>query len=195
MTLNARCIEEDGSFSNDVRFERLYDRHHAHVTAYCRRRVSADRVEDLVAETFLVAWRRIDDVPDGEAGLPWLYRVAYRSVGRHWRSTSRRRRLDNKLAALPDPPTLTPEDAAVHGEQTRRVLEAAARLNDRDAEILRLLSWEHLSRAEIAEVLEIAPNAVNQRVHRARTNLTKEFNRLERRHPDRTPAAKKGGVS
>ena len=73
MTLNARCIEEDGSFSNDVRFERLYDRHHAHVTAYCRRRVSADRVEDLVAETFLVAWRRIDDVPDGEAGLPWLY--------------------------------------------------------------------------------------------------------------------------
>ena len=68
-------------------------------------------------------------------------------------------------------------------------------LNDRDAEILRLLSWEHLLRAEIAEVLEIAPNAVNQRVHRARTNLTKEFNRLERRDPDRTPAAKKGGVS
>jgi RNA polymerase sigma factor (sigma-70 family) len=195
MTLNARCIEEENSLSNEVRFERLYDRHHARVTAYCRRRVQADQVEDLVAETFLVAWRRIDDVPDGEGGLPWLYSVAYRAVGHQWRSGTRRRRLDNALVAVPDLPTPTPEDAAVDVEQTRRVLAAASRLNHRDAEILRLLSWEHLSRAEIAEVLDIAPNAVNQRVHRARTNLTKEFNRLERRHPDRTPAAKTGGMS
>jgi RNA polymerase sigma factor (sigma-70 family) len=195
MTLNARCIEGDGSFSNEVRFERLYDRHHARVTAYCRRRVSADRVEDLVAETFLAAWRRIDDVPEGEGALRWLYSVAYRAVGHQWRSATRRRRLDNKLYALPDAPTSTPEDASVQAEQIHRVLAAASRLNDRDAEILRLLSWEHLSRAEIAEVLDIAPNAVNQRVHRARTNLTKEFTRLERRRPDRTPAAKKGGMS
>ena len=195
MTLNARRIEEDGSVSNEVRFERLYDRHHARVAAYCRRRVRADQVDDLVAETFMVAWRRIDDVPDGEGGLPWLYRVAYRAVGHHWRSGTRRRRLDNKLVAVPDLSTSTPEDRVVDAEQTRRVLAAASRLNSRDAEILRLLSWEHLSRTEIAEVLNIAPNAVNQRVHRARTNLTKEFNRLERHHPDRTPAAKKGGVS
>jgi RNA polymerase sigma factor (sigma-70 family) len=195
MTLNAKCIEEDDSCSNEVRFERLYDRHHARVTAYCRRRVPADQVEDLVAETFMVAWRRIDDVPDGEGGLPWLYRVAYREVGHQWRSGSRRQRLHNKLVAVPALASPTPEDSAVDVEQTRRVLAAASRLNHRDAEVLRLLSWEHLSRAEIAEVLDIEPNAVNQRVHRARTNLTKEFNRLERRHPDRTPAAKKGGMS
>ena len=194
MTLRSVRIEEDSPSSDEVRFERLYDRYHANVVAYCRRRVAADRVEDLVAETFLVAWRSIDKVPMGDAGLPWLYRVAYRAVGHQWRGVSRRNRLTLKLAVVPDPPTTTPEDALLHNEEVRRVLEAAALLNDRDAEILRLLSWEHLSRAEIAEVLDLAPNAVSQRIHRARTNLTKEFNRLERRKPDRTPAAQKGGT-
>jgi RNA polymerase sigma-70 factor (ECF subfamily) len=194
MALRSVRIEEDSSFSDEVRFERLYDRYHANVVAYCRRRVAADRVEDLVAETFLVAWRSIDQVPIGDAGLPWLYRVAYRAVGHQWRGVSRRNRLTLKLAVVPDPPTTTPEDALLHNEEIRRVLEAAALLNDRDSEILRLLSWEHLSRAEIAEVLDLAPNAVSQRIHRARTNLTKEFNLLERRKPDRTPAAQKGGT-
>lgn len=74
------------------------------------------------------------------------------------------------------------------------MLEASARLNDRDAEILRLVSWEALSRDEIAAVLDLAPNAVSQRLNRARTNLTKEYNRLERRS-DRSPATRKGGTS
>ena len=78
--------------------------------------------------------------------------------------------------------------------ELRRVLEASARLNDRDAEILRLVSWEALSRDEIAAVLDLAPNAVSQRLNRARTNLTKEYNRLERRS-DRSPATRKGGTS
>jgi len=194
LTLRSLRIEQDSSSSDEVRFERLYDQYHANVVAYCRRRVAVDRVEDLVAETFLVAWRSIDQVPTGDAGLPWMYRVAYRTVGHQWRGVSRRKRLTQKLAVVPDPPSTTPEDSAVRNEEARRVLEAAALLNERDAEILRLLSWEHLSRAEIAEVLDIAPNAVSQRIHRARTNLTKEFNRLERRKPDRTPAAHKGGT-
>ena len=94
---------------------------------------------------------------------------------------------------IPEPPNATPDDAAVHSDEIRRVLEAAAHLSDRDAEILRLASWEHLSRAEIAEVLDIDPNAVSQRLHRARANLAKQFARLE--HQDRTPAAQKGGTS
>jgi RNA polymerase sigma-70 factor (ECF subfamily) len=122
----------------------------------------------------------------------WLYRVAYRTVGHQWRSTSRRRRLEERLALIPEPPTPTPDESAEHSDEIRRVLEAAAHLSDRDAEILRLASWEHLSRAEIAEVLGIDPNAVSQRLLRARRNLAKQFARLEPR--DRTPAAQKGGM-
>lgn len=191
--MSATQYGESNELSPAVRFDRLYRRYHAHVNAYCRRRVAADRVDDVVAETFLTAWRRIDDVPDDAAALMWLYRVAYRTVGHQWRSTSRRRRLEERLAVIPEPPNETPDDSAVHSDEVRRVLEAAAHLSDRDAEILRLASWEHLSRAEIAEVLDIDPNAVSQRLHRARANLTKHFNRLETR--DRTPAAQKGGTS
>ena len=81
----------------------------------------------------------------------------------------------------------------------RRVLQASARLNEGDAEILRLVAWEHLSRDAIAEVLGINPNAVSQRIHRARANLTKEYVRLERRRDHtpvsrNSPAARKGGT-
>lgn len=194
MGMTKRRIDEDDRSPSEARFEELYDRYHGHLRAYCRRRVAADRVDDLVAETFLTAWRRIADVPEGDAALLWLYRVTYRNVGHQWRGQGRRRRLDERLAVVPEPPTSTPEDAAVLDEEVRLVLEAASRLKERDAEILRLLSWEHLSRDEIAEVLDLSRDAVNQRVHRARANLTKEFHRLERRQPDRTPAAPKGGT-
>jgi RNA polymerase sigma-70 factor (ECF subfamily) len=193
MSMSATQYDEGHRPPAAARFDRLYRRYHANVSAYCRRRVAADRVDDVVAETFLTAWRRIDDVPEDDAALMWLYRVAYRAVGHHWRSTSRRRRLEEKLALIPEPPVGPPDESAVDADEVRRVLEAAAHLSDRDAEILRLASWEHLSRAEIADVLDIDPNAVSQRLHRARANLTKHFNRLEQR--DRTPAAQKGGTS
>jgi RNA polymerase sigma-70 factor (ECF subfamily) len=131
--------------------------------------------------------------------LFWLYRVAYRVVGHQWRGRSRRQRLAAKLENVAATSAATPEDDAVDRDEVRRVLRASARLNESDAEILRLVAWEHLSRDAIAEVLGINSNAVSQRIHRARANLTKEFVRLERR-TDRTPAtrnapaARKGGT-
>ena len=187
-------IDEPPRPSAEVRFETLYERHYRHVWSYCRRRVSRERVDDVVAETFLTAWKRIDDVPDGDGALLWLYRVAYRAVGHQWRGTARRKRLGVKLAAVPDPIEDTPEDTAINDDETQRVLVAAARLNASDAEILRLQCWERLTRQEIAGVLGLDPNAVSQRLHRAKQNLTKEYQRLERRRNDRTPAARKGGT-
>lgn len=185
----ARIGREERSLAR-ARFEGMYDAHYGHVDAYCRRRVSADRVDDVVAETFLTAWRRIEDVPEGDRALPWLYAVAYRIVGHQWRGATRRRGLERRLAAVPDAAPSSPEDTTVHDDEVRRALAAAHRLNARDAEILRLHAWEHLSRSDIAEVLGIEPNAVSQRLHRARTNLAKEYRRLER-HNDRTPVARK----
>jgi DNA-directed RNA polymerase specialized sigma24 family protein len=59
--------------TSDARFVELYERNYWKVYRYCRRRTSADRVDDAVADTFLTAWRNIGDVPQGDAGLRWLY--------------------------------------------------------------------------------------------------------------------------
>jgi hypothetical protein len=59
----------------------LFDRHHRHVYVYCRRRTDAQAAADRMVETFLAAWRRIDDVPAGDVGLGWLSGVARRVLG------------------------------------------------------------------------------------------------------------------
>ncbi len=78
-------------------FAALYHRHYRAIRDFCRRRVPKDVVDDVVAETFLTAWRRIDDIPRGDEGLLWLYGVAYRVIGHHWRSAARRRRLEDRM--------------------------------------------------------------------------------------------------
>lgn len=161
------------------RFRALYERHVREVTAYCTRRVSPDRVDDSVAEIFLVAWRRIADVPAGAEARLWLFGVAHRVVGKEWRSDARRDRLGRRLRSLRPASAPTPEDAVLAGDDRERVLTAAARLNASDTEILRLLAWERLSAIEIARVLDIAPNAVHQRLHRAKRNLATELDRLD----------------
>src|SRR5918912_209779 len=73
--------------SAESRFEEIYERHREDVTLYVRRRVAADAVEDLVAETFLVCWRKLDEVPRNP--LPWLYSVARKQLANHYRATAR----------------------------------------------------------------------------------------------------------
>ena len=170
----------------------LYDIYVRPVRAYCARRTVEDRIDDAVAEIFLVAWRRIDTVPNDEEALLWLYRVVHQIVGHEWRTTARRRRLGARLGVLRRSPPPTPEDTLVGRDEIREVLEAVAQLNPNDAEILRLVAWERLSHADIAAVLGLTTNAVHQRVHRARRNLTRQFGR-ESAIPRDAPATQKGG--
>jgi RNA polymerase sigma-70 factor (ECF subfamily) len=89
-------------------------------------------------------------------------------------------------------PASAADESVIDGDEYRLVLDPAARLGDTDAEVLRLVAWEQLSVADTAAVLEIAPNAVKQRLHRARRNLAREYRRLESRQTS-TPAAPEGG--
>jgi len=85
---------------SDQRYCSLFDRHHREVYAYCRRRTDAETAADCLAETFLVAWRRLDDVPDGDAALGWLYGVARRVLANEFRRTRRSPRMLDALIVV-----------------------------------------------------------------------------------------------
>jgi RNA polymerase sigma-70 factor (ECF subfamily) len=164
-----------------ARFRELYDRCYRPIRNYCARRVPIDAVDDAVADTFLTVWRRLDEIPHGDAGLVWAYGVAYRVVGHVWRSNTRQRRLQHRLSSLRSlPVAATDEDS--DADESRAMLAALARLDGADAELLRLVTWEQLPVIAVAEVLGIAPDAARQRLHRARAKLAREYSRLRSRH-------------
>ena len=171
-------------------FRHLYESYYGHVFAYCHRRANADSVDDLVADVFLTVWRRLADAPTGEAELGWLYRIAYHHAGNLWRGASRQKKLGERLESIGIQAVPLVPDQVVVREQVREVLVAAQNLRARDVEILRLSLWEHLSSEDIAGVLDITPNAAKQRLHRARKNLVREFERTNR---PAAPAVQKGG--
>ena len=178
---------------SDDRFIELYEQFYRRVYGYCRRRTRIEHVDDVVAETFLIAWRKIDQVPRGSEVLPWLYGVAYRVLGHEWRGSTRRKRLDRKLEAIGQETPVLPEEAMAIRQESHQVLAALSGLKATDMEILLLTAWEELPQADIAVTLNISVGAVRQRLHEAKKNLAKRYDRLDKKR-NRTPAAKKGGA-
>jgi len=153
-------------------FQSIYELHYRHVAAYARRRAAPGDVDDVVAETFLVAWRRLEVIPTGELALAWLYGVARRVISQRQRSGRRRDRLVARLGGL----RADDEDTAVISEtldDRERVRAALALLRDPDQEILRLSKWEGLSATELSVVLGCSPNAATIRLHRAHKRFAK----------------------
>ena len=85
--------------TNEGAFRDLYDRHHRQVLAYLLRRADREDAFDAAEDVFLVAWRRLCEVPPGDRALPWLYGVARRVLANHRRSASRFARLTRRVAA------------------------------------------------------------------------------------------------
>lgn len=149
-------------------FRRLYAAHFDAVLGYALRRT--DRPEDaadVVAETFVVAWRRIGHVP-ADGARPWLYAVARRVLANQRRGELRRRRLGERLRS--DLAVVVP-DLSDDVVQRADVDEAMARLSARDEEILQLHLWEGLEPREISDVLGLSPAIVRPRLSRARARL------------------------
>lgn len=153
-----------------TRFEALVSQVYEPVQRYIRRRVEPHVVDDLVSETMLTLWRRLDDVPAG-AGLPWAYGVARRQVANYRRGRRRHLRLLDAVALEPArrDEGESPLDPELHA--------ALAGLASPDREILRLWAWEQLETAEIAVVLGITPNAAAIRLHRAKKRLGEKLGR------------------
>jgi RNA polymerase sigma-70 factor (ECF subfamily) len=152
------------------RFEEVFRRHHPAVLAYARRRVPSDTADDVAASTFLVAWRRVVEIPADS--LPWLLAVARNVIATQQRGSQRRGALRARLehaeagaapASLPDEPG--------------RVAAALASLPENDREAITLIAWEGLRPAQAAAVLGQSPAAFRVRLHRAKRRLRRELDR------------------
>lgn len=152
-----------------VRFGRLYRDQGRAVLAYALRRVeSPEDAADVVSETFLVAWRRLEEVPVGARERLWLYAVARRVTANLRRSEGRRTRLAERIAESLRSETLA--NPSPRGEAAT-ALRAMRDLGEEDRELLLLVAWEELSPGQAAEVLGISSLAARSRLHRARRRL------------------------
>ena len=152
----------------EARFYRLCEAHTAAVTAYALRRVSRQDAADVVAETFLVAWRRLDEIHDERSALPWLYAVARRVLLSQQRATRRQQAIAERVASAERLGVPQGEGAPLGWW---RLLEALAGLSEREREVLMLAAWEELSSSEAALVLDCSAAAFRIRLHRARRRL------------------------
>ncbi len=155
------------------RFEALAAEVVEPVRRFLARRTDPDTAEDVLAETLLVCWRRLDEVP--EPALPWVYGVARYCLANVDRGDRRQRRLAARIAVV-DPPQ---EELREPNPPDLRVTAALEAMRPEEAELLRLWAWEQLGPGEIAEVLGVTANAVSIRLHRARGKFVEELGKID----------------
>jgi RNA polymerase sigma-70 factor (ECF subfamily) len=146
-----------------ARLESLFAEHARAVRAYALRRADPATADDVVSEVFVVACRRLSDVPAD--ALPWLLACARRVLANQRRGQRRQRALGERLAATRESEPRGPDspDGALAA--------ALARLSDADREVLMLIAWDGLEPARAARVLGCSRGALAVRLHRARRRL------------------------
>ena len=181
---------------DENRFRRLYERHHEALLRYFFRRADPSSAEDLASEVFLVAWRRIDEVPPGEQTLPWLYGVARRVLSNRRRGTRRLGRLISRIGSMGSVGPIEPDRVIVERDADREVLDALDHLSQPDQEVLRLAAWEGLSTKELALAIGCRPATAEKRLYRAKGRLARELGIHRDSHASSTTAPHdKGGGS
>jgi RNA polymerase sigma factor (sigma-70 family) len=182
----------EGETERTRRFDALFTSYSSDIVSYCSWRAgSPSDAQDAAAEVFLTAWRRLDDVPEGEAARVWLYATARRVTANHRRSSRRRVALHDRLsleaaAARQPPESPDREETLVH--------EALRLLGPLDREVLLLAEWEGLSPAEIAPVLGCLTVTARGRLHRARRRFRAVFEELQARADPEQPKRRASGV-
>ena len=153
---------------DEAQLERLHREHAGAVRAFVRRRIGDDEADEVVADVFVVAWRRRGVVP--AEPRTWLLGVARKLLANRHRSAKRQRALYERLALEAERGPAHTGDAAA-GLEAGALLRGLAALRAGDREVLLLVSWDGLSHAEAAEVLGVRTATLTTRVHRARARL------------------------
>lgn len=171
-----------------VRFEMLFRGHAGAVRTYVCRRCRADEADDVVADVFVIAWRRLDDVPDDP--LPWLLGVARKVLANRRRGEARHHALLGRVRSEPLEAMPAWGAQSDFGESVLRVL---SRLRESDREALLLIGWEGLGVAQAAVVLGVSPNTFAARLSRARRRFAVAL-AAEPGQPDHHSELAKGAV-
>ncbi|MFG6201997.1 RNA polymerase sigma factor [Nonomuraea sp. JJY05] len=148
---------------DEHRFTGMYDECRQRVWAYVVSRAGRQVADEVVSETFAIAWRRLEDVP--EPALPWLLGVARNVLRDNVRAEVRREAVAAELRAWVE------GDVAEHVTERMGVLRALAAVPEDDREILVLVAWHGLSPKEGARVVGCSSAAFRVRLHRARKRL------------------------
>jgi len=174
----------------DTRFSSLFLSHYDDVLGYCVRRTNRADADDVAAEVFTTAWRRINDL-DWETAKPWLFGIARGALANHNRSSARRTRLGMRVGSLADHPAEGPDVQVIRREQDQEVIDILGSLRPKDREVLMLSVWENLTAQEIGIAVGVSIAAAEQRLHRAKQRFA---HALEQATAQVSPrAAKKGG--
>jgi RNA polymerase sigma factor (sigma-70 family) len=161
---------------NAERLTILFGSFGVRIFGYALRHAERDVAEEVVSETFLIAWRKASAIPDD--ALPWLLVVARNVIANHRRSLARRDRLTEELAALQSvmPPAPAVDDSVVdRGE----FLRALGSLSELEREALLLTGWDGLTDAQAAQVCGCSPRTFRVRLHRARKRLDRELDEAD----------------
>ncbi len=152
----------------DEEFARLVVTHrHALVRYGLRRLDDPAAVEDFVAETFVVVWRRFSELPRREEELFWLYGIGGRVMANLQRGRHRSMRLESRLALERE----TDADQRYREDDIETLMIALGELTSDERELIQLVYWERLSYREIGTTLGCSEKAAGVRVSRARARL------------------------
>ncbi|WP_243773213.1 RNA polymerase sigma factor [Actinomadura barringtoniae] len=160
--------DEAGESEDARRFTAIYDACRQRVWAYAVSRAGRQVADEVVSETFAVAWRRLGDVPD--PALPWLLGVARNVLRDNFRAEARR---ESFAAELRRWGQRSERDVAEDVAERLAVLRAMAALDEDDREILILVAWQGLAPRDAAKVVGCSPAALRVRLHRARKRLVR----------------------
>ena len=164
-------IEDSPEFRRE-RFRILYNDLYDDLWRYVQRRsINTEEARDTLSEVFLVAWRRLEDIPAGKEARLWLFGVARNLVKTSWRK--RKRSGDLLVRIGSEMSTKGTTDEELDNSGVLKIVKALQFLSENDQEILPLLAWENFSHKEISVVLGCSENAVAIRIRRARVRLMK----------------------
>jgi RNA polymerase sigma factor (sigma-70 family) len=169
---------------NEQRFVALWGEFSPRVMAYALRHLDSDTAQDVVSETFLVAWRRLAAVPDDP--LPWLLVVARNTIANLRRSGHRQARLAAELERWRQ--VAEPAEAAdVLATERAAVLAGLAALTPAEREALLLVAWDGLRPEQAAKVAGCSLPAFHVRLFRARRRLRLDSEPRPGPHPVPAP--------
>jgi RNA polymerase sigma-70 factor (ECF subfamily) len=166
-----RRVPDTSVVVDERAFERLYAAHADQLFTFACRRLPRSDAEDLVADVFLVAWRRRAEMPADP--FPWLLGVARMVLANRWRGQQRAAALIDRLKAE----ATVADGSQSAGELDLEILTALASLDERDQELLLLDAWEELDRRQLAGVFGVSAGTAAVRLFRARRRLARALAR------------------